>query len=153
MPSKNVGPTKTDRYPISLQRTSIGTDWSNGYWRIWGSAHSTRALTSHYGRWNGSLLNITVIPGTTPTAVHTATQFNHYWKKRLNHYINRDVAMSIIEPIGTPITWCPRMLVAPRKTYGGPTENLSRPLWEWRTIHRLHFNRVSIVPEHTHKPF
>ena len=54
----------------------------------------------------GKPLDITLISGVTPTAVHTPIPVPHHWKKRVKQDLDRDVALGIIEPvpIGTPTT-------------------------------------------------
>ena len=90
----------------------------------------------------GKPLNITFVPGATPTAVHAPIPVSHHWKKRVKQDIDRDVAtvhapipvshhwkkrvkqdtdrdvaLGIIEavPVGTPTTWCLRIVVTPKK--------------------------------------
>ena len=105
----------------------------------------------------GKPLNITFVPGATPTAVHTPIPVPHHWKKRVKADLDRDVALGIIEavPVGTPTTWCSRMVVAPKKD-GSPRRTVDLQKLNDATMRETHhtpspFNQVSMVPAHTRK--
>ena len=105
----------------------------------------------------GKPLNITFVPGATPTAVHTPIPVPHHWKKRVKADLYRDVALGIIEavPVGTPTTSCSRMVVAPKKD-GSPRRTVDLQKLNDATMRETHhtpspFNQVSMVPAHTRK--
>ena len=105
----------------------------------------------------GKPLDITFIPGVTPTAVHTPIPVPHHWKKRVKQDLDRDVALGIIEPvpIGTPTTWCSRMVVAPKKD-GSPRRTVDLQKLNAATRRETHhtpypFNQASVIPANTRK--
>ena len=105
----------------------------------------------------GKLLDITFIPGVTPTAVHTPIPVPHHWKKWVKQDLDRDVALGIIEPItiGTPTTWCSRMVVAPKKD-GSPRRTVDLQKLNAATRRETHhtpspFNQASVIPANTRK--
>ena len=102
-------------------------------------------------------MDITFIPGTKPSAVHTPIPVPHHWKKRVKEDIDRDVALGIIEPVpvGTPTTWCSRMVVAPKKD-GSPRRTVDLQKLNASTLRETHhtpspFNQASLVPAKTRK--
>ena len=59
-----------------------------------------------------------------PHAHHIPIPIPHHWKQQVKASLDADVAKGIISevPIGTPSTWCSRMIVVPKKD-GSPTSN------------------------------
>ena len=54
----------------------------------------------------GKLWKIIFAPNITPLASHTPIPVPHHWKKKVKENLDRDVALSIIEPVpvGIPTT-------------------------------------------------
>ena len=54
----------------------------------------------------------------TPHANHTPIPVPYHWKEEVKNDLDRDVERGIIKPvpIGTPVTWCSKMLVTPKKS-------------------------------------
>lgn len=105
----------------------------------------------------GKPMDIEFIPGAKPTAVHTPIPVPHHWKKRVKEELDRDVALGIIEPVpvGTPTTWCSRMVVAPKKD-GSPRRTVDLQKLNEATMRETHhtsspFNQVSMIPAYTRK--
>ena len=105
----------------------------------------------------GKPLDIAFIPGTKPIAVHTPIPVPHHWKKKVKQDIDRDVALGIIEPVpvGTPTTWCSRMVVAPKKD-GSPRRTVDLQKLNAATMRETHhtpspFNQASLIPAHMRK--
>ena len=97
-------------------------------------------------------LDITFIPGTKPTAIHTPILVLHHWEKRVKQDLVWDGALDIIEPVpvGTPTTWCSRMVVAPKKD-GSPRCTVDLQKLNTATLRETHhmpspFNQASLVP-------
>ena len=65
----------------------------------------------------GKPLDITFNPNATGSVVYTLIPVPHHWKKKVKQNLDPDIALGIIEPVpvGTPKTWCSRMIVAPKK--------------------------------------
>ena len=105
----------------------------------------------------GKPMDITFVPGTKPSAVHTPIPVPHHWKKKVKEDLDRDVALGIIEPVpvGTPTTWCSRMVVAPKKD-GSPRRTVDLQKLNASTLRETHhtpspFNLASLVPANTRK--
>ena len=105
----------------------------------------------------GKPLNIEFILGAKPTAVHTPIPVPHHRKKRVNEELDRDVAQGIIEPVrvGTPTTWCSRMVAAPKKD-GSPRRTVDLQKLNDATMRETHHtsspsNQVSMIPAPTRK--
>lgn len=105
----------------------------------------------------GKPMDITFIPGAKPSAVHTPIPVPHHWKKRVKEDLDRDVALDIVEPVpvGTPTTWCSRMVVAPKKD-GSPRRTVDLQKLNTATLRETHhtpspFNQASLVPAKTRK--
>lgn len=103
----------------------------------------------------GKPLNMTFIPGSTPTTFHTPIPVPHHWKKKVKQDLNQDVSLGIIKPVpvGTPTTWCSRMVVAHKKD---STSWRSVDLFNVATIREMHhkpspFNQALVVPAHMKK--
>lgn len=91
-------------------------------------------------------LNITFIPGTIPTAVHTSILVPYHWKRRVKQNINWD---------DTPTTWCHRMVVVPKKN-GSHRCTVDLQKLNAATKRETHhtsspFNQASMMPAHTRK--
>ena len=90
-------------------------------------------------------MHIHVSPDARPQAVHTPAPIPHHWKEQVKADLDRDVAMGIIEPVpvGSPTTWCSRMVVVAKKN-GQPR----------RTVDLQALNKVcSRETHHTPSPF
>lgn len=105
----------------------------------------------------GKPLNITLIPRITPTAVYTLIPVPHHWKKRVKQDIDWDVTLGIIELVcvGTPTTWCSRIVVAPKKDRL-PRCMVDQQKFTAATIREMHytpssFNQLSMATAHTKK--
>ena len=69
----------------------------------------------------GKPFDIVFTPDITLSVIH---RFSPHWKKKVKN-LDRDIALGIIEPmpVGTPTTWCSKIVVTPKKwlsqTHGG----------------------------------
>ena len=105
----------------------------------------------------GRSLDIMFTEEAKPSVVHTPIPVPHHWKKRVKQDFNRDIALGIIEPVptGTPMVWCSRMIVAPKKD-GSPRRTVDLQKLNAATRRETYhttspFNQVSIVPARTKK--
>ena len=65
----------------------------------------------------GPPLRLTIDPLATPTAHHNPIPVPLHWQEEVKAGLDRDVRLGVLEqvPIGTPVTWCHRMVVCPKK--------------------------------------
>lgn len=93
----------------------------------------------------GPPLRLLIDPNATPTAHHNPIPVPLHWQDQVKSGLDRDVALGVLEkvPIGTPVTWCHRMVICPKKD-GTPR----------RTIDLQALNRhATRETHHTQSPF
>ena len=93
----------------------------------------------------GDPLRIIVDPKVKPYAVHKPVPVPLHWRDKVREQLENDVRMGVIEPVpvGTPVTWCARMVVVPKHD-GSPR----------RTVDLQALNRASVrQTHHTETPF
>ena len=93
----------------------------------------------------------------TPHAVHTPIPIPHHWEEKVKSDIDRDVSLDILEklPEGTPVEWCARMVVQPKKD-GEPRRTVDLQELKKATHRETHytptpFEIVSTTPTNTYK--
>ncbi len=66
---------------------------------------------------SGPPLRLMIDPLATPTAHHNPIPVPLHWQEEVKAGLDRDVRLGVLEqvPIGTPVTWCHRMVVCPKK--------------------------------------
>ena len=90
-------------------------------------------------------LKFTIEENATPSACHKAIPVPIHWREQVKAGIDRDVRMGVIEPVpvGEPVTWCHRMVIATKKS-GEPR----------RTVDLQSLNRhAKRETHHTSSPF
>ena len=92
-----------------------------------------------------------------PHAVHTPIPIPHHWEDTVKEDIDRDVRLGILEkvPEGTPVEWCARMVVQPKKD-GTPRRTVDLQELKKATRRETHytptpFSIVSTTPANTYK--
>ena len=67
---------------------------------------------------SGPPMRIMVDPDATPVAYHTPIPVPIHWQEAVKAGLDRDVELGVIEPVpvGTPVTWCSRMVIAAKKS-------------------------------------
>ncbi len=80
-------------------------------------ARSTRVNTSLSPSCRDPPLRLMIDPLATPTAHHNPIPVPLHWQEEVKAGLDRDVRLGVLEqvPIGTPVTWCHRMVVCPKK--------------------------------------
>ena len=83
----------------------------------------------------GEPLRLYVDPDAKPYAVHKPAIIPIHWQEQVFNDLERDVRLGVLEklPQNTPVTWCSRMVVAP-KADGSPR----------RTVDLQHLNRHAV---------
>ena len=90
-------------------------------------------------------LSIIVDDKVKPTAIHKPVPIPVHWEQQVKDGLDRDVALKVIEPVplGTPVTWCSRMIIVPKQD-GTPR----------RTVDLQALNRASVrQTHHTESPY
>jgi len=98
-----------------------------------------------------------VDPDAHPVAYHTPIPIPIHWQDDVKAGLDQDVRLGVIEPvpIGTPVTWCHRMVVCPKKS-GKPRRTVDlQPLNRHATRETHHtqspFHQARKVPPRTYK--
>ena len=92
-----------------------------------------------------------------PYAVHTPIKVPIHWESQVLDAIRQDERLGILEqvPPGSPVVWCSRMVVAPKKN-GKPRRTVDMQKVKNATLRETHFtpspfNIVSRIPKNTFK--
>ena len=108
-------------------------------------------------RMSGPPIRLMVDPNAKPVAHHTPIPVPVHWADEVKAGLDQDVRLGVIEPVpvGTPVTWCHRMVVCPKKS-GKPRRTVDlQPLNRHATRETHHtqspFHQARKVPPHTHK--
>lgn len=94
---------------------------------------------------SGPPMRLMMDPNAKPVAYHSPIPVPVHWQGSVKAGLDRDVQLGVIEPVpvGTPVTWCSRMVIAVKKS-GEPR----------RTIDFQPLNRHAIrETHHTQSPF
>ena len=61
----------------------------------------------------GPPLRLNIDPEATPVMAHKAASVPVHWEGKVKEHLDRDVCLGVIEkvPVGTPDTWCQRMMI------------------------------------------
>ena len=61
----------------------------------------------------GPPLRLNIDPGAKPVTVHKAASVPVHWEKKVKEHLDRDDRLGVLEkvPVGTPDTWCHRMVI------------------------------------------
>ena len=91
----------------------------------------------------GKPMDIVFEENATPYAVHVPIPIPRHWKERVKEEIDRDVRLGIIEPVpqGTPVEWCARMVVTPKKD-GAPRRTIDLQHLKSATRRETHFTQT-----------
>ena len=93
----------------------------------------------------GPPMRIMIDPDATPSVTHKPIPIPIHWQEDIYNDLKRDISLGVIEPVpvGTPVTWCHRMVVVAKKS-GKPR----------RTVDLQPLNRHAIrETHHTESPF
>nr|KAG5712492.1 hypothetical protein BaRGS_011466 [Batillaria attramentaria] len=106
---------------------------------------------------SGPPIRLMVDPDARPVAHHNPIPVPMHWQDDVKAGLDQDVRLGVIEPvpIGTPVTWCHKMVVCPKKS-GKPRRTVDlQPLNRHATRETHHtqspFHQARKVPPHTRK--
>ena len=105
----------------------------------------------------GPPMKLMIDPDATPFASHKPIPIPVHWQEEVYAGLDRDVRLGVIEPVpvGTPVTWCHRMVVVPKKS-GKPRRTVDlQPLNRYAVRETHHtespFHQARAVPPNTYK--
>ena len=104
----------------------------------------------------GPPLRLTIDPLATPTAHHNPIPVPLHWQEEVKAGLDRDVRLGVLEqvPIGTPVTWCHRMVVCPKKNGSLRRTKPSTGTPHGRhTTHNRHSTRPDRYPSTRRRPY
>ena len=106
---------------------------------------------------DGPPLRLMVEPDARPVAHHTPIPVPVHWQDDVKAGLDRDVRLGVIEPVpvGTPVTWCHKMVICPKKS-GEPRRTVDLQSLNRHAVRETHhkqspFHQARAVPPHTHK--
>ena len=106
---------------------------------------------------SGPPIRLMVDPDARPVAHHTPIPVPVHWQDEVKAGLDQDVRLGVIEPVpvGTPVTWCHKMVICPKKS-GKPRRTVDlQPLNRHATRETHHtqspFHQARKVPPHTRK--
>lgn len=96
-------------------------------------------------------------PVAQPVAHHNPIPVPIYWRDEVKAGLDRDVRLGVIEPVpvGTPVTWCHRMVICPKKS-GKPRRTVDLQPLNRHAVRETHhtqspFHQARAVPPNTYK--
>ena len=105
----------------------------------------------------GPPMRLMVDPNATPAAVHKPIPIPIHWQSEIYAGLEQDVRLGVIEPvpIGTPVTWCHRMVVVPKRS-GKPRRTVDLQQLNKHAVRETHhtespFHQARSVPQNTYK--
>ncbi len=106
---------------------------------------------------SGPPLSLSINPTATPKSFHTPIPVPVHWQDKVKASLDRDVRQGVLEkvPLGTPVTWCHRMVICTKKN-GSLRRTINfQPLnrHATRETHHCqsHFHQARAVPRQTKK--
>ena len=106
---------------------------------------------------SGSPMRLMVDPNAKPVAHHSPIPVPIHWQDQVKAGLDQDVRLGVIEPVpvGTPVTWCHRMVVVAKKT-GKPRRTVDLQALNQHAVRETHhtqspFHQARTVPPNTYK--
>ena len=135
-------PPKTLPYPATEQNRAKLEAYLLDYYKA-----STFNVCEHQTlpMMTGPPMRLMIEPNAVPFASHKPIPVPVHWQEDIYAGLQQDVKLGVIEPVpvGTPVTWCHRMIVVPKKS-GKPR----------RTVDLQPLNRYAVrETHHTESPF
>lgn len=148
--------------PLPTSLPFPATDENRGKLEDWLLAHyrsSTFNVCEHQPlpMMSGPPMRLLVEPDAQPVAHHTPIPVPIHWQDEVKKGLDQDVRLGVIEPVpvGTPVTWCHRMVVCPKKS-GKPRRTVDFQALNRHATRETHhtqspFHQARVVPQHTRK--
>lgn len=141
-------------YPPTEENRGKIEEWLLNYY-----ASSTFNVCTHQTlpAMEGPPLRLMVDPQATPVAHHTPIPVPIHWQGDVKAGLDQDCRLGVIEevPIGTPVTWCHRMVINPKKN-GKPRRTVDLQELNLHATRETHhtqspFHQARAVPRQTKK--
>ena len=147
-------PPKSLPFPATEENRGRLEEWLLEYYKS-----STFNVCEHQllPMMSGPPMRLMVESDARPVAHHTPIPVPVHWQDEVKRGLDQDVRLGVIEPVpvGTPVTWCHRMVVCPKKS-GKPRRTVDfQPLNRYATRETHHtqspFHQARAVPPDTRK--
>lgn len=106
---------------------------------------------------SGPPMRLLIEDNATPVAYHTPIPVPVHWQEQVKAGLDQDVQLGVIEPvpIGTPVSWCHRMVVCAKKS-GKPRRTVDFQALNRHATRETHhtqspFHQARMVPANTRK--
>ena len=106
---------------------------------------------------SGPPMRLMVDPDAHPVAHHTPIPVPVHWQEAVKDGLDQDVRLGVLEPVpvGTPVTWCHKMVICPKKS-GKPRRTVDLQALNQHATRETHhtqspFHQARKVPPHTRK--
>ena len=106
---------------------------------------------------SGPPMKLTIKPDAKPFAVHKPIPIPVHWQEDVYNGLERDCRLGVLEkvPIGTPVTWCSRMVIIPKRS-GKPRRTVDFQALNDHAVRETHhtespFHLARAVPANTYK--
>ena len=106
---------------------------------------------------SGPPLKLMVDPNAQPIANHVPIPVPVHWRDDVKAGLDQDVRLGVIEPVpvGTPVSWCHRMVICPKKS-GKPRRTVDLQNLNRHAVRETHhtqppFHQARAVPPNTYK--
>ena len=106
---------------------------------------------------SGPPMRLIVDDDATPVAHHTPIPVPVHWQEQVKAGLDQDVQLGVIEPvpIGTPVSWCHRMVICAKKS-GKPRRTVDFQALNRHATRETHhtqspFHQARMVPQNTRK--
>ena len=106
---------------------------------------------------SGPPMRLNINPEATPFAVHKPIPIPVHWQQDVYSGLERDCRLGVIEkvPIGTPVTWCHRMVICPKRS-GKPRRTVNLQALNDHAVRETHhteppFHLARAIPPNTYK--
>lgn len=146
-------PTKPP-YPLVPENVEKIQSWLLDYYKS-----STFNVCEHQTlpMMSGPPLHLNIDPNATPVAHHKPIPIPVHWQEQVYAGLDRDCRLGVLEPvpIGTPVTWCHKMVVVAKKS-GKPRRTVDMQSLNDHAVRETHhtespFHLARAIPAHTYK--
>ena len=106
---------------------------------------------------SGPPLSLSIDPNAVPKPCHTPIAIPIHWQDEVKAGLDRDVRLGVLEkfPLGTPVTWCHRMVICTKKNESLRRTINFQPLNQHATRETHHcpslFHQARAIPHQTKK--
>ena len=155
-PRRQPPPPRPSSPPLPTTEQNVGalTKWLLDFYKS-----STFNTCPHQPlpKMSGPPMKLMVDPNAQPVASHSPIPVPVHWHDEVKAGLDQDVNLGVIEPVpvGTPVTWCHKMVVCAKKS-GQPRRTVDLQSLNRHAIRETHhtpspFHQARAVPSKTYK--